>query len=74
MAGQLVNTGAGPNGVLVKLNLFNFDQGLPSGTYVLTGRWYLGCTDAVNDGYIGPCTTPNAQVQVLSTSLTLTVP
>lgn len=61
--------------ILVKLNLFNFNQGLPSGTYDLSGRWYLGCTDAVNSGLIpGPCTTPNAQVQVFSNSLTLTVP
>lgn len=53
--------------------LFNFDGGLPAGTYTFYGVWLAPCKFAVADGlYPGPCDRPNQQVNVLDNPLVVT--
>jgi hypothetical protein len=50
----------------------NFPDGM-TGTHTFTGRWLAPCQYAVdNMGFPGPCSMPNAKVEVLSNSLTVT--
>jgi len=71
-AGKLVNTTPAP-GIVSKLWLYNFEDGLPAGPHVLTGHWFLPCEPAVASGlYGGICETPNAPVEVITISLPIT--
>lgn len=72
-AGSLQNTATAGGLAVVKLKLFNFEDGLPAGTHVLTGHWTLPCRPAVAAFlYPGPCETPNAPVEIFTVPLTVT--
>jgi hypothetical protein len=52
--------------------VFNFPDGM-SGTHTFTGHWIAPCGAAVAElGYPGPCTTPNAPIEAIARSLTVT--
>ena len=71
--GSLLNFGnAGPNFV-VKLWLYNFEDGMSEGSYVFTGHWMYPCTNAVEEGLVpGPCDKPNAPVEIFTAGRTVT--
>ena len=71
--GAFLRVNAGRGTVQSRLWLFNFPLGLPAGTYLITGHWYLSCNDAVDSGlFAGPCVTPNEPVEVLTIPLNVT--
>jgi hypothetical protein len=52
--------------------VFNFPDGM-SGIHTFTGHWIAPCRAAVAEqGYSGPCSTPNAPVDAITRSLTVT--
>jgi F5/8 type C domain len=52
--------------------VFNFPDGM-TGTHTFTGHWIAPCDDAVSEqGYAGPCDTPNAPVVVATRTVTVT--
>ncbi len=52
----------------------NFSDGM-TGTHTFTGHWFLPCQEAVDsDLYPGPCPNPNAKVEVLTRSATVSFP
>lgn len=62
-----LTTGTKGTGSLTRLWLYNFQDGLPAGTYVFTGHWYLSCTEAVDYGiFPGPCATPHEKMEVFT--------
>jgi len=57
---------------LVRSWLHNFPDGM-TGTHTFTGHWFAPCQHAVDSlMFPGPCPKPNAKVEVLSNSLTVT--
>ena len=79
--GQHLNAGVGYadpffgqfDGSLWRVFLYNFEDGLTAGDYTFTGHWFAPCRAATEQGYPGPCPKPNAPVEVLTRSLTITV-
>lgn len=71
--GKLLNSGVGgPDGVVSRLWLFNFDDGMPAGDVTFTGHWILPCMLAVDaELWFEACPTPNAQVDVFTISHTV---
>lgn len=52
--------------------IFNFPDGLSSGLHTFTGHWFIPCGQAVRYGVIpGPCSTPNAKIEVFAIPLTV---
>ena len=53
--------------------LYNFENGMPAGTYTFTGYWWAPCEWAVELGlWFDACPTPNAQVPALIIDHTVT--
>jgi hypothetical protein len=53
--------------------VFNFPEGMAGTTHTFTGHWLGPCQQLVDDGYpVGPCDTPNEEVEATSRSLTVT--
>jgi hypothetical protein len=52
--------------VLRRLWRYNYEDGLPAGTYEFTGYWYAPCAVAVQYEYTGPCANPRKSVLALT--------
>jgi hypothetical protein len=60
--------------ILRQLWVYNFPAGM-TGTHTFTGHWYGHCQTSVDNGsYPGPCPSPNASIEVLTSSLTINFP
>jgi F5/8 type C domain len=77
-ADTVVRTAAAPpttvydGPLLTRQWLFDFPGGM-TGTHTFTGHWIAPCGTAVAElGYPGPCATPNAPVEAITRSLTVT--
>lgn len=52
--------------------VYNFASGM-TGTHTFTGHWYGPCRPLIDQGwYSGPCSTPNARVEAITQTLTIT--
>lgn len=60
-------------GVMSRSWLYNFEDGLDTGTYLFTGHWFAPCRPSLEFGYPGPCGTPNEPIEALTVSLVVTV-
>ena len=72
--GKLVNsTLGGPEENLVRVWLFNFEDGMPAGEVTFTGHWFMPCLLAVDQGlWFEACPKPNAAVEVITATHTVT--
>ena len=71
-SGALLNTVVGSQ-EKTRQWLYNFDDGLPAGTYLFTGHWILPCANAVDIGlFPGPCATPNVPIEAYTAQLLVT--
>ena len=63
---------SGDPDILIRFWVHNFPNGM-TGTHTFTGHWLGPCQPLVDMGFIpGPCTKPNAKVEALSRTLTVT--
>jgi hypothetical protein len=51
--------------------VWNFPDGMSTGSHTFVEHWFVPCYAAASLGYTGPCSNPNALVEVTTLSLTV---